>query len=180
MLSRLSRQPVYACGGRGLTQNNRAIWRDDSMEREMSAEQNEAVVRTMIRDGMERGDIVAAMAAYDSGFVYHNPVLQDMPGLPAGKEAMRILMTGCKTAFPDMTFSIDWLVADDDRVALHYTWHATHTEDFAGFPATGKPVSATGAIFCRLEHGRIVEQWDIDDRLAVMKQLGVPGEALTS
>jgi predicted ester cyclase len=40
-------------------------------------------------------------------------------------------------------------------------------------PATGKAVAATGAIVCRVAGGRIVGQWDIDDRLDVMQQLGL-------
>ena len=38
-------------------------------------------------------------------------------------------------------------------------------------PATGRTVTATGAIVCRVAGERIVEQWDIDDRLDVMDQL---------
>jgi predicted ester cyclase len=34
-------------------------------------------------------------------------------------------------------------------------------------------VHATGAIFCRLAGCKIVEQWDVDDRFAVMQQLGL-------
>ena len=34
-------------------------------------------------------------------------------------------------------------------------------------------VTATGAIVCRVAAGRIVEQWDIDDRLSVMQQLAL-------
>lgn len=38
----------------------------------MSAAENRAVVRDMIRNGMELGDVDAAVKAYDPNFVYHN------------------------------------------------------------------------------------------------------------
>jgi hypothetical protein len=32
---------------------------------------------------------------------------------------------------------------------------------------------ARGVLVCRVANGRIVEEWDVDDRLDVMEQLGV-------
>jgi steroid delta-isomerase-like uncharacterized protein len=107
-------------------------------------------------------------------------VLKDMPDLPRGTEGMRLLLTGARTAFPDMTYTIEALIAEDDKVAVLYTWTATHLGEMAGLPPTGRTVTATGAIVCRVAGGRIVEQWDIDDRLDVMQQLGLvppPGTA---
>jgi predicted ester cyclase len=67
---------------------------------------------------------------------------------------------------------VESVVAEDDRVALLYSWTGTHLGTIGGIPATGKHVRATGAIFCRLVDGKIVEQWDLDDRLGTMQQLG--------
>lgn len=103
-----------------------------------------------------------------------------MPDLPSGTDGMKMLMAGSRAAFPDMQYTVEMLVADGDQVAVLYSWTGTHTADLGGMPATGKRVTATGAIFCRLANGRIVEQWDIDDRLSVIQQLGVPPHVLTS
>lgn len=146
----------------------------------MSAAENRAVVRDMIRNGMELGDVDAAVKAYDPNFVYHNPVVTEMPDLPSGTDGMKMLMAGSRAAFPDMQYTVEMLVAEGDQVAVLYSWTGTHTADLGGMPATGKRVAATGAIFCRLANGRIVEQWDIDDRLSVIQQLGVPPPVLTS
>lgn len=146
----------------------------------MSPAENKAVVRRMIEQSMIDGDADAAMAAYDPAFVYHNPVLQEMPGMPPGPEAVRILAGGARAAFPDLRYTIVSMVAEGDTVAVLYTWQGTHLGSLGGVTATGRPVSATGAIVCRLVDGKIVEQWDIDDRLDVMQQLGLipqPGDA---
>jgi predicted ester cyclase len=79
-----------------------------------------------------------------------------------------------------MRYKIEALIAEGDTVAVLYTWQGTHTGELAGLPPTGREVTVTGAIVCRVAGGRIVEQWDIDDRLSVMQQLGLlsaPGQA---
>jgi predicted ester cyclase len=99
--------------------------------------------------------------------------VEEMPDLPRGLDGMRILLAGARGAFPDMQYVVEVVVAEGDTVALLYSWTGTHLGEIGGFPATGREVHATGAIFCRLAGDRIVEQWDLDDRLGTMQQLGV-------
>lgn len=139
----------------------------------MVTQTSEQVVREMVEASMMRGDLDTAIAAYAPDFIYHNPVLKEMPAPMPSTQIMRELLSMSRAAFPDMTYTIDMVVSEGERVALLYTWNATHTVAMGPVPATGKRVTATGAIFCRVEHGKIVEQWDIDDRLDVMQQLGV-------
>jgi steroid delta-isomerase-like uncharacterized protein len=135
--------------------------------------ENKAIVTNMVEQGMGTGDFDTALAAYAPDFTYHNPVVDEMPDLPRGLVGMRILLTGAREAFPDLRYMIESVVAEGDRVALLYSWTGTHRGSIGGVPATGRPVHATGAIFSRLAGGKIVEQWDLDDRLGVMQQLGV-------
>jgi steroid delta-isomerase-like uncharacterized protein len=138
----------------------------------MSASSNKAIVRTMVEDGMARGDFDAALGAYAREFTFHNPVMEEMPDLPRGVDGMRILLASAREAFPDLRYVVESVVAEGDEVALLYSWTGTHLGSIGGMPATGRPVHATGAIFCRLADGKIVEQWDLDDRLGTMQQLG--------
>jgi steroid delta-isomerase-like uncharacterized protein len=139
----------------------------------MSTEESKAVVRRMVEQGMIVGDVDAAASAYAPDFVYHNPVVTAMPALPHGPEGMRQLLAASRAAFPDMQYSIEALIAEEDQVAVLYSWRGTHQGELGGLPPTGRSVKATGAIVCRVAGGRIVEQWDIDDRLDVMQQLGL-------
>jgi steroid delta-isomerase-like uncharacterized protein len=139
----------------------------------MVTQTSEMVVREMVEASMMQGDLDAGIAAYAPDFVYHNPVLKEMPEPMPGPHIMRELMSMSRAAFPDMTYTIDMMVSEGDRVALLYTWTGTHSAAMGPVPPTGKRVTATGAIFCRVEGGKIVEQWDIDDRLDVMQQLGL-------
>ena len=106
--------------------------------------------------------------------------MPDLPSLPPGPEGVKQLLIATRSAFPDLRYTIEALVAEGDTVAILYTWRGTHTGALGGIPATGREVSAMGVMVCRVTGGRIVEEWDVDDRLGVMQQLGllpVPGQA---
>jgi steroid delta-isomerase-like uncharacterized protein len=62
---------------------------------------------------------------------------------------------------------------EGDRVLARTTWHGTHRGEFAGIPATGKPVILTALMIHRLEDGRIAETWPQLDLLNGLQQLGV-------
>jgi steroid delta-isomerase-like uncharacterized protein len=145
----------------------------------MSTDESKAVVRRMIEQGMVAGDLDGAGAAYAPDFVYHNPVLREMPDLPRGPAGVRQLLAATWAAFPDLTYTVERLIGEGDQVAVLYTWRGTHRGALGPIAPTGRTVAATGAIVCRVAEGRIVEQWDIDDRLDVMRQLGLlamPGQ----
>jgi steroid delta-isomerase-like uncharacterized protein len=141
--------------------------------RSVSIEESKAVVRRYVEQGMIGGDLAAADRAYAPDCIFHNPVVTDTPTLPPGPAGVRLLLAATRAAFPDMRYTIEALIAEGDRVALLYTWTGTHTGELSGIPATGRSVTAMGTMVCRVAGGRIVEEWDVDDRLGVMQQLGL-------
>ena len=80
-----------------------------------------------------------------------------------------------RTGFPDIVFSIQEQIAEHDKVASRFEWTGTHSGEFLGIPATGRPVRVWGIVFDRLENGRIKETRIIMDTLGLMAQLGVFG-----
>jgi steroid delta-isomerase-like uncharacterized protein len=139
----------------------------------MTTEESKAVVRRYVEQGMIAGDLDAAVDAYAAEFVYHNPVVAGMPSLPPGPEGVRQLLAVTWAAFPDIRYTIEALLAEEDMVSVLYRWTGTHSGELGGLPPTGRTVAARGAMFCRVAGGKIVEEWDVDDRLDVMQQLGL-------
>lgn len=77
-----------------------------------------------------------------------------------------------RASFPDQQFHVREMVADEDRVAVTWLWTGTHTGDYPGFPATGKPITMSGAtIYYFDSDNRITGHWQITDRLSVYQQL---------
>ena len=95
------------------------------------------------------------------------------PGLPAGPEGSKQLVTMYRNAFPDVHFTIDDQIAEGDKVWTRWTGHGTHTGELLGIPATGKSATVTGIGVDRIVNGKIVESWGIFDQFGMMQQLGV-------
>jgi len=94
---------------------------------------------------------------------------------PAGFKAV---VVGLRTAFPDLRYTVDETVAEEDRVAVRWHWTGTHQGQFRAFPATGKAVSNTGAGIFRFKDGKIISAVLETDRLGFLEQIGaVPANA---
>ena len=50
--------------------------------------------------------------------------------------------------------------------------HGTHRGEFEGMTPTNKLVKIRSADLYRIENGKIVEHWDVVDRLDLLKQTG--------
>ena len=84
-----------------------------------------------------------------------------------------------RVAFPDLTVTVEDLVAEGNKVAARWIWGGTHRGDMMGIPPTNKQVAATGTSIHRVAEGKIVESWFNFDALGMMQQLGVvptPGQ----
>jgi predicted ester cyclase len=55
--------------------------------------------------------------------------------------------------------------------------HATHRGALGDIQPTGRKVRLASTIIYRFENGRVVEEWEIFDKLGMYQQLGVPPPA---
>src|ERR1051326_642353 len=73
---------------------------------------------------------------------------------------VEIQITRDKEVFPDRYFKEELLVAEGDRVVLHWSMTGTNTGPILGRPPTGKKVHWTGTEFVRIVDGKIIEHDD--------------------
>jgi len=88
------------------------------------------------------------------------------------RAAQKLRLQGLQRAMPDVHFSIDDLVAEDDRVVFRVTVRGTQRGDMFGVPATNKAVAYSAIDILRFEDGLIVEHWGFGDSAALLRQLG--------
>ncbi len=105
------------------------------------------------------GDGQAAERFFQPGYVAH-ATAQDLKGGPA---AVRSFVKTLRAAFTDLEVQVQVLVEAADRVAWYRTVSATHSGDFMGFPATGRPIVWRDMIVSRFEGDRIAEEWVVTD-----------------
>jgi steroid delta-isomerase-like uncharacterized protein len=128
-----------------------------------------ALVRRLIEE-WNKGKS-AAMAVMDelyaTNFVSHGG--EDIRGLKDNKQ----FMSEFYSAFPDLHYTIDDMVADGNKVAARWTITGTHKGDFMGIPPTNKKVTVLAISIDRFAGGKIMEEWGISDTLGMMQQLGL-------
>lgn len=107
----------------------------------------------------------------DPGFIDHNPIPGQKPGIPGLKDAYRIF----SDAFPDVWFTFSDLVAEGDTVVGRGVIEGTHSGNFMGIPATNKKIYWTGTRVFKAKNGKVTEGWINFDMMALMQQMGVGG-----
>ena len=61
--------------------------------------------------------------------------------------------------FSDVTFDIENMQADGDRVATRIRGTSRHTGQFRGVPPSGKEVNLFGIVTSLIRDGKIIEEW---------------------
>lgn len=134
----------------------------------MSAD-NKTVVRRIYDEIFSQGNLALADEVFDESAVTHSPDRGAVPGVEAVKRGMLMLREG----FPDLQFTIDDLIADEDRVAVRFTAVGTHGGTFAGAPPTQQRITLQGMDIFRLRDGKVAERWTAHDLLGLRRQLGL-------
>ena len=135
----------------------------------MSAEENKALARRSWEtvDDPDRLDEV-----YAHDVIWHNP-----EGDVRGIEEARQFADMFKTAFPDMSATVEDVIAEGDKVVTRVRLRGTHQGETAEFgPPTGRQVEGYGLSLHRIEGGKIVEEWNSYDNLSLLQQLGLAPE----
>jgi steroid delta-isomerase-like uncharacterized protein len=148
----------------------------------MSQEKNKEIVRRWIEEGFNRGNLERIEEVYSPDFVAHDP---HDPTPLVGIEGARRLVGLYRDAFPDATFTVDDLIAEDDKVVTRWTVRGTHKGTarggaLRGLAPTGRAVEFTAIRIYRLEDGKIVEHWSTPDWLMAAKQLGAYADVAES
>jgi len=135
----------------------------------MAAEQNKALVIRFIDELFNRGNIGIVDEISTPDFIERE---QLPPGIPDGREGVKVLTSLLRNAFPDFKATIDDILAEGDKVVIRMTWSGTHKGEFMGVPATGKSVSFGVIDIIRITNGKVVEHWGQMDSMSLMQQLG--------
>ncbi len=140
----------------------------------MSTEENKALVRRHFAAIWNQRQLDVADELVAPDYHSHFPVPGQPPGIAGVKYALQAFYTG----FPDLTMTVDDLIAEGDKVVARLTARGTHQGPFRGIPATGRVIEWTGIRIFRIAEGKIAEHWANWDDLSLVQQLG--GVALTT
>ncbi len=121
------------------------------------SEESKAMVRRMV-EGINAGAIESTVEELFA---------------PRAARRVKRLFTEFYTAFPDWREEIVELVAEGNTVAGRFTCSGTHRGEFLGEAPTGKRMEVQEVFFLRVEDGKFVYFWALEDSLGRMRQLGL-------
>lgn len=126
-------------------------------------------------DAFNRKDIDAYIDVYATDVVYHGSGRNGDMTRSNIKEFFKTVFQ----AFPDGKLKVEHLFGNDDLVVYQLMFTGKQTGDWAamgdspGIMATNKMVKCRSIGFQKYKDGKIVEEWENFDDLALLKQLGV-------
>jgi predicted ester cyclase len=76
-----------------------------------------------------------------------------------------------RTAFPDASWTIEDIIAEEDTAAVRVTFRGTQQAEFLGIAPRGKTVAMPAMAFIRIVDGKLAETWLLRDRPTLIAQL---------
>jgi len=133
----------------------------------MSIEEENKALIYRIFDLLNKKEMDAYYALFAPDYVAH------FPNGDVTLEETKKFDASVFSAFPDYHFTLDDIVAEDDKVAFRTIFTGTHTGEWMGAAPTGKKMSFNMFYICRISGGKDVEDWGCTDLPLMMQQLGV-------
>jgi steroid delta-isomerase-like uncharacterized protein len=137
-------------------------------------EKNEAVIRRLVDDVWNKGNVKLLDELVVPNYRDHDPV-DPVNGVQGFKD----VVAKYRNAFPDCRLDIDELFPIGDRVIVRWHYSGTHRNALEGIAPTGRRVTGPGISIHRFEGGRLAESFTTWDALGLMQQLGavtLPGK----
>ena len=140
----------------------------------MSIEENKILVRRYFEEARYKPDICDEIFAHH--FQFHtiqraSVTPQSVESDPQSEKAAYAWLA--KVWSPNWKMTIDEMIAENDRIMVLWTFSGVQVDEYFGLPPTNKVVIYSGINIFRIGDGKIVEIWDISDRLWLWQQLGV-------
>jgi steroid delta-isomerase-like uncharacterized protein len=103
-------------------------------------------------------------------YINHSP---GWPELPRGRDGVALVVQAMRSAFPDLSYSIEDMIECPDAVAVRARVRGTHRGEFLGRAGTGRAFDVSQITIERFRDGRIIAHHRVTDELALQRQLGL-------
>jgi predicted ester cyclase len=145
------------------------------MQEAGTLEANKRIGRLVLEQMWGKGRLELADQLYSDRYVDHvgrGPEPVEVKGVAGIKQAV----SAFRHAFPDLTYTVEFQVAEGEMIVSRFSARGTHRGTFLGLAPTGRVVTYSGIDINRVRDGRIIESWVNYDALALLQQLGIVNE----
>ncbi len=121
-------------------------------------------------DALNRHDVAALCDLYAVDCTVHSPMAA---GTVKGRQAIRKVYEALFDAFADISYEVERIVIEGNRVAVSGTLRGTSTGGFMGLPASGKAFTVPIVTVGLVAEGVITEERRVYDFTGLLVQAGV-------
>jgi len=163
------RTMLAACGAAGITTGVSLVAGSARSQQRTPRE-----IADQFAKALSAHDMVGFAALFADGYVNHQVSAAAPPpaqGASAKQGTVGFFAARLK-GLPDLSVSIEQMVATDVYCAASFVYSGTHKGIYLGVPPTGKSLRFTSCDIFRIADGKIAEHWgmgDIAGQLAQMK-----------
>lgn len=125
--------------------------------------------KTAVREFVDRFN-QGSLDGLSPAYLEHN---RAYPGETVTRGDFEAKMDRLDEVLPDLSLTIEDMVAEGEKVAVSATASATHAGEFYGVSGSGKRIEWALMLIARVENGEVAELWVLRDILGIMKQLGI-------
>jgi steroid delta-isomerase-like uncharacterized protein len=154
--------------GQSINETKTAI----KMDNNQTPAANKAIVRRIYEEVLNTGKLELLTQMISD--VYEGP-----RGIK-GPDGFAAAIRPVRTAFPDIKYAIDDMIAEGNEVMIRWSWKGTNTASFDGFPATNKSVTHHAISIFQFDGNKISKAWMQADRLGFYQQIGVIAQDVTT
>ncbi len=130
------------------------------------SEENKRKMRQFYSEVMEKGNLAMLDDLIAPNFVDHHPA----PGQEPGAAGVKQFVTAVRNAISGLQVTVEHLVAEGDMVMAHVACRGKHTAELMGIPPSGKDVIMRVSDLVRIENGKAVERWGVEDMSGLVPQ----------
>jgi predicted ester cyclase len=134
------------------------------------ANDNRQLTRRLMEEVWNNGKLQLLEELLDPAFEGRDPLMG-----PLKPEQYRNMVKAYRTAFPDIRFEIQAVVADGSFVTTRWAARCTHLGPFLGNESTGRSAFITGINMAELRNGKVLSEYSEWDLAALLRQLDLVG-----
>jgi steroid delta-isomerase-like uncharacterized protein len=136
------------------------------------SEENKVLMKRWFEEVWNQGSCEAIDELMDDEVVIHGLAGPDGKDVE-GSGAFREFHKQFRGAFPDVSVTVEEVIAEGDLVAARCSVRGKHTGEHLGIAASHSPVEFDGIAIVKIRDGKFVEAWNNFDFLKMNRQLGL-------
>jgi len=130
-------------------------------------ESNKIIVQRFNKEVIEQGNFSSFNELLDSKFINHSA-----PSTSNGPDSMWHTFNNIlRPAFPDLKIEIYDQIAEDDKVTTRKAIVGTHLGNLLDIPPTNKKIKIDVIDIVRIQNGKYIEHWGINNFQSVIEEL---------